>query len=78
MGRDWKGTRGEAGRPIGGVVVQAKREGYSGFGERHWVEQVNGSEQYLRGRIVALSGWLEYGEGIGRNRSQSRLEQGCT
>lgn len=68
-----KGTRGKAGRPTGGVAVDAERGGYSGLGERHQVEQVHGLERYLRGRIVP-SGWLEYGEGIERNRSQRRLE----
>ncbi|XP_016073341.1 PREDICTED: uncharacterized protein C7orf61 homolog isoform X1 [Miniopterus natalensis] len=30
-----KGTRGKAGRPTGGVAVDAERGGYSGLGERH-------------------------------------------
>lgn len=45
MEESQKGTRGERQEdPFGGVAVQAKREGYSGLGERHQIEHVNGLE----------------------------------
>ena len=40
------------------VVVQAKREGCSGWGERHWEVQVKRLEWYLGGRIVVPGGWM--------------------